>query len=137
MRVNEQKFVTQLSWTPEMMLGAETSHRFPSVCRPDTDAYSIAELLERHMAGLLTDVELARPTQYSEDPSFDDVDMEKQMYKDPVEQEEFVAAGKQYVDNFKASEKERLAKEESTKRAAEIEAAVQERLKKERENPVP
>lgn len=110
----------------------EISHRYPSLTVPD-QAFSIAELLERHQKGLLTDLAIGRTPIYSKDAHFDDQDMEKLMDSDIVDRMEFVNAGKAVVEAERAakakSEREAAEKRESAEFQAKLDAAVADRLK--------
>lgn len=89
------------------LLVTETSDKFPSETVPD-QTYSVAELLERHRQGILTDTEIRRDTEYvdQDDLDFDTQDFEKFRDSDLVDQDEYMQMVK---DDLQKAEDKRKA----------------------------
>lgn len=114
------KVIDQFNWSPGAPV--ELSHKSASVTVPDM-AYSVEELIERHRNGLLTDVE-RDPVWPSEEPDFDDPDMEKMMREDIDVKHDFAKAGREAVEAARAVRSDQEAKEAALARQKEIDDAV-------------
>lgn len=100
----------------EAMTVIDPNEKIDVPVQPD-QAWSIAELLARHQAGMLTDVDVYREPLYpggDEDPDFDDVDLEKAWKGDLVDQAEFME--KTVREGRQANEAIRKAQEKANEK---------------------
>lgn len=107
----------------------ETSHKMASVTEPD-QAWTIAELLERHRQGILTDTQVMRDGEILDDSTLDDPDLEKLRDSDIVDREEYLSEVHAAVDKVKAAKKEA-----ADKKAAEEKKEFEEFKKSKTQKP--
>lgn len=100
------------------MAEVECSHLEPSISVPD-QALTIAELLDRHRQGYLTDLDLRGYTEEGDDSDYDDLDLEafskmdktdqamlaRSIVKDARDAEQLIAAAKKAADDAEALKK--------------------------------
>lgn len=133
--MDDKDFFTQKNWVAGAPV--EMAHKLPSVTVPG-QSYTIAELMERHMAGLLTDTTM--PGVYPDnDEEFGDVDIEKLRDADFVDRDEFLQAGRDAMAeaeaiNARAREEKAKADAEAARLAdeARIAAEAEKRIKSRR-----
>lgn len=106
----------------------ETSHKFPSQTQPDL-AYDVDELIERHRAGILTDLDVMKNPRYAEEPDFDSPDMEKVGNADIAERHEFIQEGKRAKAHIRKKEIEESDAKRKGAEEARIASEVEKRLK--------
>lgn len=87
--------ITQFTWEPDMAV-TYVDPKEPSVTQPNMD-YTIAQLLERHRNGLLTDVN-REPIYFDDEDDFDAEDMEKLNQSDLVDKAAYVRSTRERKD---------------------------------------
>lgn len=117
-----QKFVTQFTYDSESAIGFEqnkdkyTAEQLKDQCVPN-QAYSPAELIERHRAGALTDLEIFKEPIYYEDQDFDSPDVEKLGKEDLVVKQEYADSVRENVNRYDEFVKKQAADELAAKKA--------------------
>lgn len=104
-------------------LNYEKSHLYPSEAVPD-QGWTIQELMKRHAAGLMTDLDIQREgtyTQSDDEEEFDIPDMEKMKDADLNEQKEYIRKIKEYAYGFE-QEISRAEKAKAAEKAAKKKA---------------
>ncbi|AKI26872.1 hypothetical protein [Microviridae Bog1249_12] len=112
----------------------ESSHNFPSVTVPNLD-FTLAELIERHVRGDLTDLGIGREGLYELDDDseeFDSPDFEKSAQMDLVDRARFIEETKiskaMYDKAYREAEAAQKVADEAaaaSQRAADMAAAIQ------------
>lgn len=114
---------------------SELSHTLPSVTEPD-QAYTIAELLERHRQGILTDTEIHKDGYFNEHADFDSPDFEKFSDSDLTEKADYFTARRSEMEEIrKASEEKEAARKKAEE--AEFEEFKKSRVKPPEDSGVP
>lgn len=113
-------FVTPMTWKFKQ---TETSHKYPSMTDPNAEVYTIAELIERHRKGLLTNLNIGMDAAYPTSASLDDVDLEKAVHMAPTDKFHLAEELDSQLEPGRMAAKEAAEKAAAEKAAAEAAAA--------------
>lgn len=111
-------WVNQASWVADET--AEQCGKFPSLTDPDSEVYTVAELIQRHERGLLTNLNIGKSYAYPEFARLDDRDLEKDLGLEPTDASHLAdQLDNQLKPMRKAQAEAKTKKDEEDRKAAE------------------